>query len=143
MLALLQTDLAGLSAENILLLGIIGALIFLAIIRKMMRDSIKAQIASFDAFKLEIIMKIGETTAELSEIKKQYESSSRAYERRIEEIEHNQVRKEDFFRENTLIKSGYDDLNRFIHHVSSQLESLKYLLIEHHEHKLTNPTKND
>jgi cell shape-determining protein MreC len=132
-----------LTPENILLLGVIAALVFLAIIRKMMRDSIKAQIASFDSFKLEIIKTIGQTTIELSEIKKQYEASSRAYERRIEEIEHNQVRKEDFFRENTLIKSGYDDLNRFIHHVSSQLESLKYLLLEHHEHKLSNSPKND
>ncbi len=130
MLSLQPTDLASFTAENILLLGVIGALLFLALIRKMMRDSIQAQIDSFDNFKLEIIKTIGQTIARLEEIKRQADVTSETFKKRIEDIEHNQVNREDFIRENTILKSSYADLARYMSDVSIQLSNLKNLIIQ-------------
>lgn len=127
---MLLSEQISLTPDNILLLGVIGALIFLAIIRKMMRDSIQAQIDSFNTFKTEIAINIGQTISALDEIKRQADATSRAFEKRIEDIEHNQVKREDFIRENTLLKSAYADLARYMSDVSVQLGNLKNLIIQ-------------
>lgn len=138
---MLLSEQISLTLENILLLGVIGALLFLAVIRKMMRDAIKVQISSFDSFKIEVAKTIGQTIAGLDEIKRQADATSRAFEKRIEDIEHNQVRREDFIRENTLLKSAYADLARYMSDVSVQLGNLKNLIIQKDASR-SNPEKN-
>lgn len=118
------------SPENILLLGVIGVLISLAVIRKSIRDAAKERDQSFEDFKLEIGQIVGKTIASLDEINRQHEGSSRAYEKRIETIEHDLVKRDDYLRENTLLRSAYDDVYRAMQGLSGQIDHIKTLIIQ-------------
>lgn len=130
-----QIEFGTIGGETIFLAIALIFLIFLLVIRQMMKIAMREQIQNFDDFKQDVSKDLGGIKTELKKLHEQSEASSRAKERRIENIEHSLVTKEEFFRDNTLIKSMYDDLNRYIQHFSAQLENLKILIIQKNEPK--------
>ncbi len=131
----MQIEFGTIGGETIFLAIALIFLIFLLVIRQMMKVAMREQIQNFDAFKQDVSEDLGGIKTELKRLHDQSEASSRAKEKRIENIEHNLVSKEEFFRENTLIRSAYDDLNRYIQYVSTQLEALRFLIIQKDEPK--------
>lgn len=130
-----QIEFGTIGGETIFLAIALIFLIFLLVIRQMMKIAMREQLQNFDKFKKDVSTDLGGIKTELEKLHEQSEASSRAKERRIENIEHTLVTKEEFFRDNTLIKSMYDDLNRYIQHVTSQLETLKILITQRNEPK--------
>lgn len=131
----IRVEFGTIGGETIFLAIALTFLIFLLVIRQMMRLAMREQLENFDEFKQGVSKDMGGIKSELQKLHEQAEASNRAKERRIENIEHNLVSKEEFFRENTLIKSAYDDLNRYIQYVSTQLEALRFLIIQRDEPK--------
>lgn len=130
-----QIEFGTIGGETIFLAIALIFLIFLLVIRQMMKIAMREQLQNFDKFKQDVSTDLGGIKTELKKLHEQSEASSRAKEKRIENIEHSLVTKEEFFRDNTLIKSMYDDLNRYIQHVTSQLETLKILITQRNEPK--------
>lgn len=131
----MQIEFGTIGGETIFLAIALVFLIFLLVIRQMMKFAMREQIQNFDDFKRDVSKDLGGIRSDLQKLHDQSEASNRAKEKRIENIEHNLVSKEEFFRENTLIRSAYDDLNRYIQYVSTQLEALRYLIIQKDESK--------
>lgn len=131
----MQIEFGTIGGETIFLAIALIFLIFLLVIRQMMKFAMQEQVQNFDDFKQDVSKDLGCINTELKNLHQQSDASSRANERRIENIEHNIVTREEFVRQNTLTKSGYDDLFRYVQSIASTLESLKILIIQKNELK--------
>ena len=120
------------NGESLILAGLVLLLVGVLGVKLLMRRATVHQIEAFERFKLEIAQNLGETVANLQGIRVQSESTNRALEKRIEAIEHEQVHRDDFVREVTLLHAANADLQRYILSVSNQLENLKTLLLKDH-----------
>lgn len=123
-----QIEFGSVSGETLFLAMALFFLSFLICIRLMMKFSLREQIKNFDDFKQAVSKNLGEISGDLKKLHEQFESANRAKERRIENIEHNMVSREEFYKENTLLKSANDDSLRHIQYVQAQLENLKLLI---------------
>lgn len=124
-----QIEFGTISGETVFLAIAMTFVIFLLAIHTMMRGAKKEQVENFDKFKTEVSKELGTISADMRRLREQSEGADRAKERRLETIEHSTVTKEEFFRENTLLKAAYDDLGRYILQLSGQLDNLKTLII--------------